>query len=270
MRTCINGATTMPYTLEQDIENAGKVVFEGVELWVEKVEKYLQHHSPEDLKAELQKWNLQAASLCGYGLDPSQKDSSEAVKRIGEAARVANAIGCPILLVFGGGMPEGATKSEAIKKAAKLAREFGEACAEFGVKIALEPLGLHSFMPGPREALQIAEEAGLNNIGIMMDTFHYYKSGVSIDEIASIPIKKLLIVHINDCEQLPREQLTDAHRLYPGLGVIPLREMLGVLKQKGYDGFLSVEIFREEYWKEPPEVISKKAKEHLDRILTQL
>ena len=48
MRTCINGATTMPYPLEEDIRSAARAGFEGVELWVPKVEKYLEAHSPAE------------------------------------------------------------------------------------------------------------------------------------------------------------------------------------------------------------------------------
>ena len=104
----------------------------------------------------------------------------------------------------------------------------------------------------------------------MMDTFHYFKSRVSIEEIAAIPIEKLLIVHVNDCEDLPREELRDSNRLYPSLGIIPLKGMLGAIKRNGYQGYLSVEIFREEYWKDDPLTISLNSKHYLDSVLKGL
>jgi sugar phosphate isomerase/epimerase len=64
--------------------------------------------------------------------------------------------------------------------------------------------------------------------------------------------------------------LNDSHRLYTGLGIIPLEEMLGILNRKGYQRFLSVEVFRQEYWNKPPEVISKEAKQHLDEVLDKI
>jgi len=71
------------------------------------------------------------------------------------------------------------------------------------------------------------------------------------------------MVRISDCENIPREALTDRNRLYCGLGVIPLVEILRELKSLGYGGYLSVEVFREEYWKKDPLVISREALEML-------
>ena len=108
-----------------------------------------------------------------------------------------------------------------------------------------------------------AEAADHPNAGYMIDTFHGYKAGLTAADIAGLRAEKLFIVHINDCEDLPREQLTDANRLYTGLGIIPLNDYLWSLKGLGYDGFLSVEIFREEYWRDTHENIIRNALEHL-------
>jgi len=268
MKSCINGATTMPYSLEEDISSAGKAGFEGVEIWSAKLEKYLKSHTPEDLKEELQRSGVKAACLCAYGLNAFSKDKE--LERIRKAAEVAEAIDCPLILVCPDSPPEGTSEGEAFKQAGQAARALGEICGEYGVKVAIEPLGLHPFVPGPREGLRIVEESGRDNVGIMMDTFHYFKSGVSIEEIAAIPMEKLLIVHINDCEDLPREELRDSNRLYPGLGIIPLKEMLGAIKKNGYQGYLSVEVFREEYWRDDPLTISLNSKRYLDSVLKGL
>ncbi len=101
----------------------------------------------------------------------------------------------------------------------------------------------------------------------MMDTFHYYKSGVSMESIAKIPADELLVVHVNDCQDRPRDQLQDSHRLYLGEGVIPLTKMFGVLKSIGYDGALSVEIFRQEYWDRPIDRITRESLNSLKRMM---
>jgi 2-keto-myo-inositol isomerase len=55
-----------------------------------------------------------------------------------------------------------------------------------------------------------------------------------------------------------------------GEGVIPLHEMLSVLKEKGYEGALSVEIFRDAYWQQDPGSVSIAAKGALDRTVATL
>jgi sugar phosphate isomerase/epimerase len=105
----------------------------------------------------------------------------------------------------------------------------------------------------------------------MMDTFHYYKSGIPLEEIRRLPKEHLLIVHVNDCPELPREQMNDSHRVYPGHGVIPLVEEFRILKNEiGYTGFLSIEIFNRDYWADSHENVIRNAKAALDAVLAKI
>ncbi|RLE92622.1 MAG: isomerase, partial [Thermoprotei archaeon] len=88
----------------------------------------------------------------------------------------------------------------------------------------------------------------------------------SLDHLREVPGDKLFFVHINDCEDLPRDKLADKHRLFCGEGVIPLVDVLKIFREKGYEGYLSVEIFREEYWKMNVLEIAKKAYSSLVKV----
>jgi 2-keto-myo-inositol isomerase len=48
----------------------------------------------------------------------------------------------------------------------------------------------------------------------------------------------------------PRERISDSDRVYPGDGVAPLKAMLRDLRQLGFQGVLSLELFNREYWKQ--------------------
>ena len=48
----------------------------------------------------------------------------------------------------------------------------------------------------------------------------------------------------------PREKITDAHRIYPGDGVAPIKEILRELRKLGFHGVLSLELFNRDYWKQ--------------------
>ena len=269
MKTCINGATTMPYTFEQDLNSAGAAGFEGVEIWSAKLNKFLQTHSVEEANALLDKNNLQAAALCPWNFCffGDVEDTAEAIK---QGAKLAQQLGSDTLLVCPDSPPSGMSESEAVKTAGEVGRKYANISQDYGVNLALEPLGNHPFVPGAKQAIAIVEEANHDNFGMMIDTFHYYKSGVPMKDIEAIPIEKLFIVHVDDCEDRPRDELNDSHRLHMGLGVMPLKEMLGILKGKRYQRFLSVELFRQEYWDKPPEVISQEAKKHLGEVLAKI
>jgi len=93
----------------------------------------------------------------------------------------------------------------------------------------------------------------------VIDSFHFYAGGSTFKSMDMLDAQRLFVFHINDAEDLPREQLEDRHRLLPGLGILPLQEMLEALRWIGYDGVVSVEIFRPEYWKRDPTQLAREA-----------
>ncbi|HUV05985.1 MAG TPA: sugar phosphate isomerase/epimerase family protein [Armatimonadota bacterium] len=266
MKTCMNGATTMPYPLEEDIRAAGNAGFEQIEIWLDKMNKYLETHSEGDLKRLLDANGVSAATICPFWM-VMFGDREPQLAAIGRAAEIASRIGCPTLLVCPDAPPPTMSTDAAFEHAGQVAREYGDVAAKHGVRIAIEPLGTHPFVPGCSEALRILEIADHPALGLMMDTFHYYKSGVPMESVRKIPADKLLIVHVNDCEDRPRQELQDSHRLYLGEGILPLTETLQTLKAIGYEGALSVEIFRPEYWERPIDRISRESFESLRKAV---
>jgi sugar phosphate isomerase/epimerase len=49
----------------------------------------------------------------------------------------------------------------------------------------------------------------------------------------------------------------DADRVFPGDGIAPLKEVFTTLKQANYTGYLSLELFNREYWKQDPLEVAK-------------
>ena len=93
----------------------------------------------------------------------------------------------------------------------------------------------------------------------MIDSFHFYAGGSSLQAIEALDPERLFIFHINDAEDRPRAELQDSHRLLPGSGILPLREIVGALRRTGYDRVASVEIFRPEYWERDPFELARAA-----------
>ena len=87
--------------------------------------------------------------------------------------------------------------------------------------------------------------------------------------IETLEPESLFIFHINDAENLPREQLQDSHRLLPGLGILPLSDMLQAFRSIGYDRVASVEIFRPEYWERDPFELARDAKAATEQVLAR-
>jgi 2-keto-myo-inositol isomerase len=67
---------------------------------------------------------------------------------------------------------------------------------------------------------------------------------------------------------LPKEAITDAKRILPGQGVIPLDDICQRLKNVGYDGDCSVELFRPEYWEWDPNELAVQVRDSAMKVLS--
>jgi len=268
MLTCLNTATTRGKPLADDVRLCGQYGFEGIEIDTTKLDEFLDGCRPSDLRGLLDDCGVRCAGLMAFAFRPFG-DREEQLERIRHYGPICRELGGEVLLSFiAEPLLEGLDREEAIDRAAVAAVAYADAAQASGCRVALEPIGGASFMATPAEALAIVEAAGHPALGIMVDTFHSWKSGVGPEDVARLPGDRLLIVHINDAEDLPPEQATDANRLYPGLGALPLQGYLDVLRGIGYEGFLSVEIFRPEYWAEEHATIIRRAKEQLDAVMS--
>jgi 2-keto-myo-inositol isomerase len=122
------------------------------------------------------------------------------------------------------------------------------------------------------QTLELADEIVMKvnrrNVGLVLDSFHFFTGGSTIKMIDALDPRRLFIFHIDDSENLPLDQLTDAHRLLPGLGILPLKEIIAAFKRVGYDANASVEIFRPEYWERDPFELAREAKAAVEKVLT--
>jgi len=269
MKKCLNTATTRGYPLQDDIMYCGMYGFTGMEIDTLKLDEYLAKNSPGDLKKEMEDAGIDFAALMAFPFTPFS-DSPAGLEEIKKYSGLASSLGCRILLAYMSGKPqEGVSREEALGSAVLAATMYGDAARESGLKVALEPIGRHPFMPGPAQALEVIEKSGHPSLGLVIDTFHCFRSGVSPSDLEAIPAGRILMVHVNDSEDKPVEVLNDANRLYPGKGILPLGGYLQALEKNGYGGYVSVEIFRPEYWKDRHENIIRNASESLDIFLSR-
>jgi 2-keto-myo-inositol isomerase len=268
MQTCFNGATAMPYSLEQDISSAAGAGFESLELWGAKLERFLRNDTVAGLARMLKSHQLRTAAIDFITVDLAKAeplvDAMPALRHYGE---VATGIGCDtLLLIITGRRPE-LSKAETLNFVAKLMLPLTDVAARYGLRLAIEPLGGDPLVPGPNEAMEIIRISKRGSLGLTWDFFHYYKSGVSLADVRRIPPECLLLVHANDVPAKDPATLTDSDRLWPGEGILPLDDYFEVLRDLRYDGPVSVEVFNEDYWRMDPEAIAREAFESLEEFL---
>jgi 2-keto-myo-inositol isomerase len=270
MKIALNGATTMHADLSTDIKAASAAEYDLIEIWSAKLYKYLETRTPADLRAELTDAAIEPYSINSIEHITFRSDADyAAIKAECETlSRIAGEIGCPYIVVVPGKLPENSIRNEIVNESVQVLGELGEIAANHGVSLAFEFLGQADCSVQTLDLCnEIVELTGRENIGNVLDTFHFYAGSSTFDSIDKMRAEKLFIFHINDAEDLPKDELTDARRLYPGLGILPIREIKEHFDKIGYDRMVSVEIFRPEYWEQDPFDVARKAKAATEEAL---
>lgn len=271
MKLSFNGATTMKADLATDIRAAAAAGFDYVEIWAAKLRKFLQENSTADLKKLFVESGIKPLSINSIEHITFRDDAAYAQIKAEceELSSIAETIGCPYIVVVPGKLsPGGESSYEVIEQSVQVLRELASIGERHGVALGFEFLGQKDCSVQTLElADEIVVKVNRRNIGLVIDSFHFYTGGSAIRAIEALDPKRLFIFHIDDAEALPRDQLTDAHRLLPGLGTLPLKEIIGALRRIGYDANASVEIFRPEYWERDPFELAREAKAAVESLL---
>jgi len=270
MQIALNGATTMKADLETDIRAGSEAGFDWIEIWASKLRAFLQLHSTADLDNLFARHNIKPYSINSIERI-TFRDAAGHRSLLAECedlCRVAADIRCPYVVVVPSPLPPGMSSSSVIEESTRVLGELGEIAERRGVGLAFEFLGQSDCSV---QTLSLADEivrkVGQPNVGLVIDSFHFYAGGSAIESIDALDSARLFIFHINDAEDLPREQLEDQHRLLPGLGILPLKEIVAALRRIGYDRVASIEIFRPEYWERDPFDLAREARAAVERAL---
>ena len=141
---------------------------------------------------------------------------------------------------------------------AKNYREILEIGREIGVQPAMEFLGFVEDYTTIEDALETITKADHPDATLVLDPFHIFRGGGSMESITKLTADQVAICHFNDAPTSPpREEQHDVDRVYPGDGHVDLKRMLNLLRQIGYDRWLSLELFHPELWKQDPREVAR-------------
>jgi sugar phosphate isomerase/epimerase len=146
---------------------------------------------------------------------------------------------CPIGEAIGYGATPGVEEA---------AESFASACdvaARHGLLLHLEFLPWTG-IPDLATALRIVELADRPNGGVLLDSWHFFRSGAGLHQLADVPGDRILYVQLDDAPAIAEADLSDEtqhRRLVPGNGSFDLVGLIGALDRIGYNGPFGVEVF---------------------------
>ncbi len=155
-----------------------------------------------------------------------------AIERLKEHIELSSKIGGLVIIGLIRGIVGNRDKEKVTHVFIESVKEVAEYAKEFGVKLVIEPLNRYEsdFLNTADETAQVIKKISMDNLGLLLDTFHMNIEERSIEE--SIRKHKDILLHFH---------VADSNRWAPGYGHIDFHSIFKTLFEIGYDGYISVE-----------------------------
>jgi 4-hydroxyphenylpyruvate dioxygenase len=251
MLPALSQVCSLSSPFETDLEDYAAGHVAAVEVWLTKLDKYLETHSLEDvrkLKADC-RIELPVASFQG-GLLASQgeqrREAWELFRRrlalCGELEIGTIVVACDVPRPL-----DPQTLERVQVSLASLAQE----AAPFNVRVALEFQASAAVGNNIHTAAALVADVASPHLGICLDAFHYYTGPSKPEDLGYLTRENLFHVQLCDVADRPREFYTDSDRILPGDGEINFQPILARLSEIDYDGCVSIEVLNPRLWQVP-------------------
>jgi sugar phosphate isomerase/epimerase len=255
--------TTNPQSFEDD---AALYADLGVS-YIEVVEDKLDTKRLEEQMALLKTKNLHVGSwqpsvrtLFPSQTQPEPKPIPERMARFRQTVERLAPYAPAAPFVTNTGIPPSGNVQQVFDTAVREYAALADFAAGHGARIALEPLNasianIESAIWTVAQAMEIIEAVGRDNFGLCLDTWNIWQNAdIEREIIRAGP--RIFVVQVSDW-RTPR---SFQDRLIPGQGTIPLARLLHAVRETGFDGPYSVEIFSgtdlpDSLWKADPKQV---------------
>jgi 2-keto-myo-inositol isomerase len=198
-----------------------------------------------------------------YGwLFATGEESTRLFKVFRESCENAVALDCKMLMSAPGQV------NGPIPQAIEYLKRAGDVAGEFGLKLAIEYNSQHDVLNSLPVLCELIERANKPNCGYLIDAYHFQRSGYGGASFKDLPNDKIYCFQYSDVSPNPVTGVRrPTDRLVPGKGVVKWREVLGLLFEKNYTGYLSYEAPNPELWARSPYDVAREGVELTRKLL---
>jgi len=118
------------------------------------------------------------------------------------------------------------------------------------------------------DMMELVNAVGTGNVGLLLDSWHWYTSHGTVEELSRLSNKDIVHVHVNDAPSgIAVDKQMDTQRKLPvTTNVIDLKGFINALVKLGYDGPVECEPFDQELRKMDQAAIVQTTAESLNRL----
>jgi 2-keto-myo-inositol isomerase len=249
----------------RELEVAAQAGFHSCEIWMPTLETYLKSGgSIADARKRISDLGLKVQNAIGFAqwIVDDQAVRTAGVEQLKREMDLLAQLGCSRTAA----PPMGATKEPGLDlhRAAERYRVILDLGVSMGVTPQLEMWGHSKNLNRVSDVLFVAAEAGHASARLLLDVFHIYKGGSSVDCLHLVGPDAVEIFHVNDyLTSLAPNQITDADRIYVGDGEAPIAKILDILKPE----VISLELFNKELYKQDPLLVAKNGLAKMKKLM---
>ena len=267
MFPCINQATVLTTDTLKFLEVANRHSFSYVEFDIAKVEECIAKNGSSALKQSLKENGINVVSLNAIENYPilSNEELKGSVQKCKRIFELCNILECQIAVVN----PSDAEPEERplmLERFDRFMDEIIKMAERYDVRLGFEYVSYDSrIINSLAKSIEYVDKWG-DGVGLVLDIFHMYRSGESIQSLPSRLMDSLYAFHVNDAPAKQIRELRDSDRLFPLEGVINSRTSIAMLRDRKFTGPVSVELFNEKYWAMDTDLVIAKAKTSLETL----
>lgn len=248
MKLSAASSVLVNYSIYDTILHVAKAGYDGIDIWAGRPHVYRRDFTQSELgrlRQLLDENNLIVASLMPafFRYPHSLSSPNEVVRQdsldyMRQCVDNAVTLGAKTVLVVPGRSLYGQGVENAREKMIDSIDTICRYSTQYDIRLGIEPANpmVSDLVNTSRDAVNIIDELGYSNLGVVLDTGHLNLTGESPEEAVKELGSLLLQFHIDD---------NDGHRqqnLIPGEGTFDFERLIQVLYATGFDGFLSVEL----------------------------
>lgn len=234
------------------IELAAKHGFESVQPFGPQLTREGPAKYVDALRAAELKW---AAAALTVSLRADKRTFESALANLPREARTLRAAGVTRVGTAISSYSEDRNYLDNFKLHVGRLRKVASVLEDQGLRLGLEYLGTkrlwtmrrHAFVHSMAECRQLIAETGKSNIGLVIDSWHWWTARETVDDIAQLSNSDVVSADLNDAPPgIEREDQYDNRRELPATtGMIDAEAFLGALLEIGYDGPIRAEPFNQ-------------------------
>ncbi len=253
MLATISQVCSLNSPFQQDLEDYAAGHCGSVELWLTKLEGWLQTHSLDDFRRLRDKLELQTpvASYQGGLLASQGERRKEAWDLLDRRLLLCKQAGIGTIVVACD-VPRAGFDQQVLERMIVSLQDLGQRCSKQGVRAAIEFQANSAFGNNVKTLAMLLQDIGSPSLGICFDVFHYHTGCSKPSDLQLLTPANLFHVQLCDIADLPRELATDSGRILPGEGDIDFAPILQHLKRINYQGCVALELLNPQLWLVPP------------------